>query len=79
MDDLKFKGEVIPVVHLLPVDVLVFTAPAHISQVEIDRIYQAIEECFPAPRKCVLMLEGLTVAVDRGGEPIPAQCADLGQ
>ena len=71
MSDLKFDGEVIPVTHLLPDDVLVFTAPAYIEQAEIDRIWGFLEKLFPPPRKCVLMLEGVGLAVERGGKPIP--------
>lgn len=71
MPDLKFDGEVIPVTHLLPDDVLVFTAPAYVDPAEVDRIRQVLQERYPAPRTCFVMHNGLSLAVNRDGVPIP--------
>ena len=71
MPDLKFNGEIIPVTHLLPDDVLVFTLPERIPPDAMSRAETRLRELFPLPRKAVLMVDGVSFEIHRDGKPIP--------
>lgn len=71
MPDLKFNGEVIPVVHLMPDDVLVFAIPRRLESYELRRTWRSLRSQFATPRKVVLMADGTKVEINRDGKPIP--------
>ena len=71
MSELKFDGEIIPVTHLLPDDVLVFSARVRLKQETLLEIRRQLREQFPEPRKILVTNSDVGFAVDRDGAPIP--------
>ena len=71
MPDLKFNGEVIPVAHLLPDDVLVFSAREPMSDGLLVEVRRKLREQFPEPRKILVMDSGISLTVGRDGIPVP--------
>lgn len=71
MSELKFDGEVIPVTHLLPDDVLVFTIPVRLTPDMVVAVKKRLRELIPESRKIVIMDDGADLSIERGSNPIP--------
>lgn len=71
MPDLKFDGEVIPVAHLLPDDVLVFTLTEPYKMETLKLCVNALRESFPGPRRILVLPSNVRLGVERDSKPIP--------
>lgn len=71
MPNLMFDGEVIPVAHLLPDDVLVFSIPKPMAEHALAEVRHLLRNQFPEPRKILVMDSGISLTVGRDGIPIP--------
>ena len=71
MSELKFDGEVVPVTHLLPDDVLVFSFREQMSEAALFEVRHKLRKQFPEPRKIVVTDSDIGFAVERDGTPIP--------
>lgn len=71
MPDLKFNGEVIPVAHLLPDDVLVFMVREPVPVDGLVELRRALRRLFPEPRKLALVEPGMDLEIHRDDKPIP--------
>ena len=71
MPDLKFKGEVIPVTHLMPDDVLVFRTTIRCSSETLCEIRHMLREEYSLERRQILVMDSIDLSIQRDGQPIP--------